>query len=119
MTCASTRLVSRVVPGKMNADFNPTCPMTRDPHFGGIMRIATLLAAAALLLSIPVQAKPAFLAKAKELGIAEVKDCKACHAGTPKKGGDMTERGKFLIKTKADKKATEVDVAWLKGYKGK
>jgi hypothetical protein len=39
--------------------------------------------------------------------------------GTPKKGGELTERGKFLEKTKAEKKATEVDLAWLKGYKGK
>jgi hypothetical protein len=31
----------------------------------------------------------------------------------------MTERGKFLEKTKAEKKATEVDLAWLKNYKGK
>ena len=43
----------------------------------------------------------------------------ACHVGTPKKGGDMTERGKFLIKTKAEKKAAEVDPTWLKDYKGK
>jgi hypothetical protein len=83
------------------------------------MRIATLAVAAALLLAIPAQAKPAFLKQAKDLGHAEIKGCNACHAGVPKKGGDMTERGKFLIKMKAEKKAAEVDVAWLKDYKGK
>jgi hypothetical protein len=57
--------------------------------------------------------------KAQDMGFAEVKDCKACHMGAPKKGGEMTARGKFLIDTKAAKKATEVDLAWLKEYKGK
>jgi hypothetical protein len=83
------------------------------------MRIATLAAAAALILAVPAQAKLPFVKKAQELGHAEIKDCKACHVGVPKKGGDMTERGKFLLKTKADKKAAEVDLAWLKDYKGK
>ena len=82
------------------------------------MRLTTLTAAA-LLIAIPAMAKPAFLAKAKAAGFAEVKDCKACHEGAPKKGGDMTERGKFLVAQKAAKKAAEVDVAWLKDYKGK
>ena len=83
------------------------------------MRIATLIAAAALILAVPAQAKMPWVKKAQEAGFAEVKDCKACHVGTPKKGGELTERGKFLEKTKAEKKAAEVDVAWLKGYKGK
>jgi hypothetical protein len=82
------------------------------------MRIATLAIAAALILAVPVQAKPAFLKKAKDLGHAEIKGCNACLSGVPKKGCDMTERGKFLIKMKAEKKAAEVDVAWLKDYKG-
>lgn len=79
----------------------------------------TLLTAAALLVAIPAMAKPAFVAKAKEAGIADVKGCVSCHVGAPKKGGEMTERGKFLIAEKAAKKAAEVDVAWLKNYKGK
>ena len=83
------------------------------------MCIATLVIASVLLLAIPAQAKPAFLKKAQDAGFHEVKNCMACHVGTPKKGGDMTERGKFLIKTKAEKKAAEVDPTWLKDYKGK
>jgi len=83
------------------------------------MRIATLIAATALILAVPAQAKLPWVKKAQELGHAEVKDCKACHVGTPKKGGDLTERGKFLMDTKAAKKAAEVDLAWLKDYKGK
>ncbi|WP_243300852.1 hypothetical protein [Geothrix oryzisoli] len=83
------------------------------------MRIAILIAAAALILAVPAQAKVPFVKKAQELGFAEVKDCKACHVGAPKKGGEMTARGKFLEETKAKKKAAEVDLNWLKDYKGK
>ena len=83
------------------------------------MRIATLIAAAALIFAVPAQAKMPWVKKAQELGFAEVKDCKACHVGAPKKGGEMTARGKFLEETKAKKKAAEVDLNWLKEYKGK
>jgi len=83
------------------------------------MRIATFAAAAALLLALPAQAKMPYVKKAQELGFADVKDCKACHVGAPKKGGEMTARGKFLEETKAKKKAAEVDLNWLKEYKGK
>lgn len=83
------------------------------------MRIATLIAAAALILAVPAQAKMPWVKKAQELGFADVKDCKACHVGAPKKGGDLSERGKFLLDTKTKKKAAEVDLAWLKDYKGK
>ena len=38
----------------------------------------------------------------------------------PKKGAsEANERGRFLLKVKAEKKAAEVDLAWLKDYKGK
>ena len=83
------------------------------------MRIPALVIAAALILVIPAQAKPAFVKKAQDAGFPEVKNCMACHVGTPKKGGDMTERGKFLISMKAKNKAAEVDLNWLKEYKGK
>jgi hypothetical protein len=83
------------------------------------MRITTLIAAAALILAVPAQAKMPWVKKAQELGFAEVKDCKACHVGAPKKGGEMSARGKFLEETKAKKKAAEVDLNWLKDYKGK
>ncbi|MDR3685075.1 MAG: hypothetical protein P4L11_15205 [Geothrix sp.] len=83
------------------------------------MRIAILVAASALLLAIPAQAKATFVKKAQDAGFPEVKNCTACHVGTPKKGGELTERGKFLEKTKTEKKAAEVDLAWLKNYKGK
>lgn len=83
------------------------------------MRIATLIAAAALISAIPAQAKMPWVKKSQELGFADVKDCKACHVGAPKKGGELAARGKFLEEVKAKKKAAEVDLAWLKDYKGK
>jgi hypothetical protein len=83
------------------------------------MRTATLIAAAALIIAIPAQAKMPWVKKAQEAGFAEIKDCKACHVGAAKKGGELTERGKFLVDAKAKHKAAEVDLAWLKDYKGK
>jgi Skp family chaperone for outer membrane proteins len=83
------------------------------------MRVAMLVAAAALILAVPAQAKLPYVKKAQELGFADVKNCTACHEGAPKKDGAMSERGKFLKKLKADKKAAEVDLNWLKEYKGK
>jgi hypothetical protein len=84
------------------------------------MRIAILIAAAAVL-SVPAMAKPDFVKKAQAAGFADAKNCQYCHVDKmPKKGAsEGNERGKFLTKTKAEKKAAEVDVAWLKDYKGK
>ena len=83
------------------------------------MRIAPLIITSALIFALPAEAKLPFVKKAKELGFAEIKDCKACHVGVPKKGGEQTERGKFLSDMKAKKKVAEVDLLWLKEYKGK
>ncbi len=86
------------------------------------MRIATFVViAAAAILVLPAQAKAPFLAKAKELKFTEITSCQSCHVDKmPKKGAsEGNERGKFLMATKAAKKATEVDLNWLKDYKGK
>lgn len=83
------------------------------------MRTTLLIAAAALILAVPAQAKMPWVKKSQELGFADVKDCKACHVGMAKKGGELSERGKFLEDMKGKKKAAEVDLAWLKEYKGK
>ncbi len=85
------------------------------------MRIAILITAAALTLAIPAQAKIPFVKKAQELGYTDAKNCQYCHVDKmPKKGASTpNERGKFLIAMKAKNKAAEVDVAWLKDYKGK
>ena len=73
------------------------------------------------LATLPAQAKMPFLKKAKELGFAEITSCKSCHVDAmPKKGAsEGNERGKFLLEMKAKNKAAEVDLNWLKEYKGK
>ena len=85
------------------------------------MRITTLIAAAAMILALPAQAKLPFVKKAQELGFTDIKSCQSCHVDKmPKKGAsEPNERGKFLLATKATKKAAEVDLNWLKEYKGK
>jgi len=85
------------------------------------MRIATLLVAAAMILAVPAQAKLPFVKKAQELGFKEITSCQSCHVDKmPKKGAsENNERGKFLLKMKTDKKVAEVDLNWLKDYKGK
>ena len=73
------------------------------------------------LAGLPVQAKLPFVKKAKDLGFTEITSCKSCHIDAMHKKGASApnERGKFLSDTKAKKKAAEVDLAWLKDYKGK
>ena len=82
-------------------------------------RSTLLLAAAAIVLAVPASAKPTFVKAAKDAKIEGITSCVACHKGVPKKGGEMTERGAWLIAQKASRKAAEVDVTWLKDYKGK
>jgi len=82
-------------------------------------RSTLLLAAAALTVALPSQAKMPFVKAAQAAGIASVKNCASCHVGAAKKGGEMTEMGKWLEAQKVSRKAAEVDVAWLKEYKGK
>ncbi|MBK9796296.1 MAG: hypothetical protein IPP58_07335 [Holophagaceae bacterium] len=85
------------------------------------MRFAPFLVAAAMVLALPAQAKLPFVKQAKDLGFKEITSCKSCHVDAmPKKGASAAnERGAFLTKMKVDKKAAEVDLAWLKDYKGK
>ncbi len=85
-------------------------------------KASLLLLAAAGLLAFPAAAKPAFVKKAKDMGLAEVKNCQHCHVDkipTKTKPGEFNDVGKFLAKKKADTKAAEVDLAWLKGYVAK
>ncbi|MDP1831413.1 MAG: hypothetical protein Q8K67_05095 [Geothrix sp.] len=72
------------------------------------------------LAGLPAQAKLPFLKKAQGMGFSEIKTCQSCHAGEkPAKDGPMTERGQYLKAQKAARKADQVDLAWLKDYKGK
>ena len=57
--------------------------------------------------------------KAKELGFP-VENCMYCHSEKLPKKGAVTnnDRGKWLVSEKDKRKATEIDVAWLKEYPG-
>lgn len=84
----------------------------------------TLLGAAvALALTVPAQAKLPYVKKAQGMGFSQIKDCQSCHVDKmPKKdakGEPYNDLGKFLNKKKADTKAAEIDLAWIKDYKGK
>ena len=73
------------------------------------------------LLSVPALADMDMQKKAKELKIASVQNCASCHTDKmPKKGAAaVNEMGKWLVDQKAARKATAIDVAWLKDYKPK
>ncbi len=83
-----------------------------------LLTLATGLALA--LAGTPAQAKLPWVKKAQGMGFKEIQNCASCHSSEkPKKGEPMAERGKFLMDMKAKNKAAEVDLAWLKDYKGK
>ncbi|HJV91503.1 MAG TPA: hypothetical protein VJ623_14430 [Holophagaceae bacterium] len=84
------------------------------------MRKLALLPLLALLAAPALQAKLPWTKKAQALGFTNVKNCQSCHATEkPKKGDALTDMGKYLMDRKAKEKAAEVDLAWLKDYKGK
>lgn len=86
--------------------------MTRKPLL--------FLAALAILAALPLDAKLPWVKKAQGMGFKEIENCLSCHVDkTPKKGGALNERGKWLMAQKDKHKAAEVDLAWLKDYKGK
>jgi hypothetical protein len=82
------------------------------PLVGVLTAIAIFAGAQSSQATMPMQKK------AKELGFAESTKCLYCHGEKmPKKDSSTyNERGNFLIKMKEEKKAKEVDVAWLKEY---
>ena len=83
---------------------------------GSVVLVAA--AAIAVLAPAPAGADMAMQKKAKELKIATVQNCQSCHADKmPKKGAaTVNEMGKWLVDQKKERKAKEVDVAWLKEY---
>jgi hypothetical protein len=82
-----------------------------------------LAAAAALTVGSAAHAKMPMVKQAQALGFKNVENCQSCHVDKmPKKdakGEPYNEMGKFLMAKKAEKKAAEVDLNWLKDYKGK
>ena len=86
-----------------------------------VARLGLLALPLGLVLAAPSARADMKLQKAaKEAGF-EAKNCLYCHGEKlPKKDAHtFNDRGKFLVKTKEDKKAEAVDVNWLKDYKEK
>ena len=81
--------------------------------------LAGTLAACLLLVSAaPSHASLKIQKEAKEAGFPAT-NCLYCHnekLPVKSKGVTHNERGTFLVKMKEDKKAKEVDVAWLKDF---
>lgn len=80
------------------------------------------VAAVGLCLSVaaPAKADMKIMSKAKKAGF-EAKNCLYCHNEKLPKKDKVTfnDRGQFLVNTKKEKKATEIDVNWLKDFKEK
>jgi mono/diheme cytochrome c family protein len=87
----------------------------------GLAVVTGVVALLAFAASPPAGADMAMQKKAKELKIASVQNCQSCHTDkVPKKSAAaVNEMGKWLVDQKKEKKAKEVDVAWLKDYKPK
>lgn len=80
-------------------------------------RSAILLAAAAFICALPASAKMPWVKEAQKLGFKNVENCKSCHTGAKNDSKNLTDMGKYLMDTKAKKKADQVDLNWLKDYK--
>ena len=73
--------------------------------------------ALAIVATLSLSAKPAFLKAAKDAGIDGVTSCMSCHTSIMKDKVAFGPRGKFLKERKAKEHAAEVDVKWLKDFK--
>jgi hypothetical protein len=79
--------------------------------------LAALVAGTSVLYVGSTEARPQYLTQAQELGYPAT-DCKYCH--TKASGGSgWNARGTFLRREKQRRHASEVDVTWLKGYRGR
>lgn len=72
--------------------------------------IATMV----MLVPAPALAKPAWVKKAQDLGFKEIQNCQACHTA---KLPELVGLGKWLVEEKTKRKASAIDLAWIKDYK--
>lgn len=80
-----------------------------------LWKLAGVLALGGLLLT-PLEAKLAYLKKAKPFD-AGVTGCTSCHTKEkPKKSDPLAERGQWLHDQKTARQAKQVDPSWLKDY---
>jgi hypothetical protein len=79
-----------------------------------VLVAALLFAVSAVVMT--AEAKPGFLAQAQQLGFP-AKDCTYCHVNASG-GAPWNARGNWMRAEKKKRGAKQVDVAWLKEYKG-
>ena len=84
--------------------------------------IAAAAAFAAFLWTAPISATPQLLTDAKKQGLP-AQNCQYCHVSQmPQKGtfkpDDLNERGKWLLTSKSEHQAKNVQADWLKQYPG-
>lgn len=79
--------------------------------------LLTLAIGGLLISGLAAFAKPAFLKKAKGMGLPGIDTCMACHISTEPGNAKWNERGLWLKAKKQGLNAGEVDVTWLKDYK--
>lgn len=87
-----------------------------------IFAVAGSLYAALVFFEGAAGARPLWVKKAKEAGFP-AENCQYCHTvKLPKKESfkpdELNDRGKWLLAEKTNRKAAEVDLAWLKDYPG-
>lgn len=87
-------------------------------RFGAIA--AAVFCCGWMLLGGTSQATMPIQKQAKDAGVPAA-NCQYCHNEKMPKKGEVTfnDRGKWLQAEKDNRKAKEVDGAWLKDYKGK
>lgn len=83
------------------------------------LSFAVGLGVGALLISAPEPADATMkMQKAAKKGGFEIKNCLACHNEKLPKKDNVTNnhRGQWLVDQMKERKAEEIDVAWLKDY---
>jgi len=72
-----------------------------------------VIVATVFLAPVSMQAKPSWVKKAQDLGFKDIQNCQACHTAKPPAMGDL---GKWLRSEETRRKASTIDLAWIKDY---
>jgi mono/diheme cytochrome c family protein len=76
--------------------------------------ISLTVATGLLMVSSYAQAKAPWVKQAQDLGLKDIQNCQACHTAKPPA---LAELGNWLMEEKKKRKATEIDLIWLKEAK--
>lgn len=76
--------------------------------------LSLAILATLFLTPLSMQAKPAWVKKAQDLGFKDIQNCQACHTAKPPA---LAELGTWLKAEKTKRKAAAIDLAWIADYK--